>query len=73
MTQPGMRITVDAAMRARDVSRPSPEGVDPEPPPAPAPPAEPAKPRKGERRRLGKRAANSQRTDPRAAGPDHGE
>ncbi|TMQ99903.1 hypothetical protein ETD83_17850 [Actinomadura soli] len=26
MGQPGMRITVDAAMRARDVSRPKPDG-----------------------------------------------
>ncbi|MFI0480621.1 hypothetical protein [Actinomadura sp. 9N215] len=29
MGQPGMRITVDAAMRARDVSRPRPEGEQP--------------------------------------------
>ncbi|MDL4819390.1 hypothetical protein [Actinomadura opuntiae] len=32
MGQPGMRITVDAAMRARDVSRPRPDGA---PDPAP--------------------------------------
>jgi hypothetical protein len=29
MVQPGMRITVDAAMRARDVSRPRPAGGEP--------------------------------------------
>ncbi|WP_242905481.1 hypothetical protein [Actinomadura terrae] len=29
MSQPGMRITVDAAMRARDVSPPRPEGEEP--------------------------------------------
>lgn len=65
MGQPGMRITVDAAMRARDVSRPRPEGEEP---PAAGPgtgpgngngkPAEPAKrtkAAKNERRRLGKR------------------
>ncbi|REE95682.1 hypothetical protein [Thermomonospora umbrina] len=53
MTQPGMRITVDAAMRARDVSRPGDDEPD-----SPAPPPEPPKPRglsKNERRRLGKR------------------
>jgi hypothetical protein len=71
MTQPGMRITVDAAMRARDVSRTHPEGTGPESPPAGAPGtgtpgAEPAKPRKGERRRLGKRAANTQKAESRA-------
>jgi hypothetical protein len=63
MTQPGMRITIDAAMRARDVSRAYPEGTAPEPPPPTASAAEPAKPRKGERRRLGKRAANTQKTE----------
>jgi hypothetical protein len=63
MSQPGMRITIDAAMRARDVSRVHPEGANPEPPPAPATaPAAQAKPRKGERRRLGKRAANTKKT-----------
>jgi hypothetical protein len=31
MGQPGMRITVDAAMRARDVSRPRPHGEEPPP------------------------------------------
>ncbi|SEG55283.1 hypothetical protein SAMN04489712_106219 [Thermomonospora echinospora] len=59
MSQPGMRITVDAAMRARDVSRPRAEGEEP----APDGPAEPPKlPKsrelsKNERRRLGKRGA----------------
>jgi hypothetical protein len=64
MGQPGMRITVTAAMRARDVSRPWPDGAEA---PAPrgepgdrgeAPRAEPAKrsrAAKNERRRLGKR------------------
>ncbi|MEU5881360.1 hypothetical protein [Spirillospora sp. NPDC047279] len=65
MGQPGMRITVDAAMRARDVSRPRAEGEEP-PPPAAAngggEPARPAKPPKGERRRLGKRGAPPKRT-----------
>lgn len=48
----GMRVTVDAAMRARDISRatPRPEATD-------RPPAPPAKPRKGEKRRLAKRRA----------------
>jgi hypothetical protein len=63
MTQPGMRITVDAAMRARDVSRAYPEGTGPEPPPKAAAAAESTKPRKGERRRLGKRAANTQKSE----------
>ncbi|MGP4024274.1 hypothetical protein [Actinomadura sp. 3N407] len=63
MGQPGMRITVDAAMRARDVSRPRPEGE--EAPAAgtgtgpgsgkPAEPAKRTKAAKNERRRLGKR------------------
>ncbi|WUI01675.1 hypothetical protein OHR68_07615 [Spirillospora sp. NBC_00431] len=38
MGQPGMRITVDAAMRARDVSRPRAEGeAAPEPDRGPGP------------------------------------
>lgn len=63
MVQSGMRITVDAAMRARDVSKPSDDAPGTTPPPgSPGPePATPPKPRKGERRRLGKRAA-AQRT-----------
>ena len=65
MSQPGMRITVDAAMRARDVSRTPPDGKASGSPPASAVPAEPAKPRKGERRRLGKRAANTQKAESR--------
>lgn len=66
MVQSGMRITVDAAMRARDVSKPSddpprnPRAAEAEGP-EPATAATPVKPRKGERRRLGKRAA-AQRT-----------
>jgi hypothetical protein len=50
----GMRLTVDAAMRARDVSRARTEDE------APGPPAEapqPVKPRRGEKRRLAKRRA----------------
>ena len=68
MNQPGMRITVDAAMRARDVSRVNPDGTGPKHPPASATPVESAKPRKGERRRLGKRAANTQKAQPHAPG-----
>ncbi|MBW8484171.1 hypothetical protein [Actinomadura parmotrematis] len=63
MSQPGMRITVDAAMRARDVSRPRADGEAAPPPPPPA--GEPArrapsgrgKAAKNERRRAGKRGA----------------
>ncbi|MEO3824632.1 hypothetical protein [Actinomadura sp. B10D3] len=63
MVQPGMRITVDAAMRARDISRPRPDGEAPPADPAAARPrpggsGEPAKrtkAAKNERRRLGKR------------------
>jgi hypothetical protein len=54
MNQPGMRVTLDAAMRARDVSRPRAEGEEPPKPQAPR------KPAKGERRRLGKRQARQQ-------------
>ncbi|MFB4307109.1 hypothetical protein [Actinomadura sp. GTD37] len=61
MVQPGMRITVDAAMRARDVSRPRPDGEEP-PAAAPAPgkaaePAKRTKAAKNERRRQDKRGA----------------
>lgn len=64
MVQPGMRITVDAAMRARDISRPRPGGEAPPAGPAPgarpgpggsAEPAKRTKAAKNERRRLGKR------------------
>jgi hypothetical protein len=52
---------VNAAMRARDVSRPRPDGEEPPPAaPGPAKPAEPAKrtkAAKNERRRQGKRGA----------------
>lgn len=50
----GMRVTVDAAMRARDISRAGPDDETAKPS-APAP--IPAKPRKGEKRRLAKRRA----------------
>ncbi|MFD0687698.1 hypothetical protein [Actinomadura fibrosa] len=59
MVQPGMRITVDAAMRARDVSRPRPDGCEGEATgpgsPKAAEPARRTKAAKNERRRLGKR------------------
>jgi hypothetical protein len=55
----GMRVTVDAAMRARDISRIRPQ--DEAPPPAeeaqPAPQAAPTRGRRGEKRRLAKRRA----------------
>ncbi|MCP2341877.1 hypothetical protein FHU30_007266 [Actinomadura rupiterrae] len=54
MTQPSMRITVDAAMRARDVSRPTPEGAPTPPPPPPDPPRR-TRAAKNERRRQDKR------------------
>ena len=50
----GMRVTMDAAMRARDISRARPDDETARPP-APAP--VPVKPRKGEKRRLAKRRA----------------
>jgi hypothetical protein len=59
----GMRVTVDAAMRARDVSRIRPQDEAPRPPDEPAsePAAKPAPPqkraRRGEKRRLAKRRA----------------
>jgi hypothetical protein len=59
MNQPGMRVTLDAAMRARDVSRPRAEREAPPEPPTPR------KPPKGERRRQGKRQAR-QRGNPAA-------
>ncbi|GAA3229493.1 hypothetical protein GCM10010468_59440 [Actinocorallia longicatena] len=46
--QAGMRITLDVAMRVRDVSRTRSEEAAPRT-------AEPPKPRRGERRRLSKR------------------
>ncbi|GGP94680.1 hypothetical protein BKA00_003726 [Actinomadura coerulea] len=65
MGQPGMRITVDAAMRARDVSRPRGEGGEPPAAgPGPGSGSNPNKPgdtarrtkaAKNERRRLDKR------------------
>ncbi|XRQ12499.1 hypothetical protein ACN3XK_16875 [Actinomadura welshii] len=65
MGQPGMRITVDAAMRARDVSRTRPGGGDAQPAQAagrgapgdgkPADAPRRTKAAKNERRRLGKR------------------
>ncbi|MCW2864840.1 MAG: hypothetical protein JWP48_6548 [Actinoallomurus sp.] len=61
----GMRVTVDAAMRARDVSRIRPRDEAPLPPedaPAPAkadpqPASQPTRLRRAEKRRLAKRRA----------------
>jgi hypothetical protein len=50
----GMRVTVDAAMRARDVSRILPENEPPQPP-KPSPRASSV--RRAEKRRLAKRGA----------------
>ncbi|RFS83169.1 hypothetical protein D0T12_23715 [Actinomadura spongiicola] len=66
-----MRITVDAAMRARDVSRPLPDGEretanDPTPGRSSSEPAKRTKAAKNERRRLGKRGG---RTTPSAIPP----
>ncbi|GAA4086008.1 hypothetical protein [Actinomadura miaoliensis] len=71
MGQPSMRITVDAAMRARDVSRPVPDDEDPPNPPnqasAPGGAADAAdaskrsRASKNERRRLGKRGGGVRR------------
>ncbi|TDC66734.1 hypothetical protein E1200_16280 [Actinomadura sp. GC306] len=67
MGQPGMRITVDAAMRARDVSRPGPDGAEPaagdpdtrrESAKAADPPRR-TRAAKNERRRQGKRGARN--------------
>ncbi|GAA0371737.1 hypothetical protein NE235_33635 [Actinoallomurus spadix] len=49
-----MRVTVDAAMRARDVSR---DRSEDEAPRNAAAPSQPVKPRRGEKRRLAKRRA----------------
>ncbi|MEU5989145.1 hypothetical protein ABZ806_09210 [Spirillospora sp. NPDC047418] len=65
MVQSGMRITVDAAMRARDVARPRPGGGEPPADdPGPGRAAEPARRTKAEknaRRRQGKRGAAARR------------
>jgi hypothetical protein len=60
----GMRVTVDAAMRARDVSRIRPEDETPKPSPSSAQttqqvttPTQPTRVRRAERRRLAKRRA----------------
>jgi hypothetical protein len=59
----GMRVTVDSAMRARDVSRIRPQDEAPRPPDEPrAEPAaqsaeQPKRGRRGEKRRLAKRRA----------------
>jgi hypothetical protein len=50
----GMRVTVDAAMRARDVSRIRSQDETPQPTP---PAVQPARARRAERRRLAKRQA----------------
>jgi hypothetical protein len=57
----GMRVTVDSAMRARDVSRIRPQDEAPPPQeepaeqPAPQPAAQPTRGRRAEKRRLAKR------------------
>jgi hypothetical protein len=57
----GMRVTVDAAMRARDISRIRPQDEAPAPveeaPPAPQAAPPPTRGRRGEKRRLAKRRA----------------
>jgi hypothetical protein len=59
----GMRVTVDSAMRARDVSRIRPQDEAPLPaeePPvesAPQPASQPTRGRRAEKRRLAKRRA----------------
>lgn len=55
----GMRVTVDAAMRTRDVSRIRPQDEVPLPAPVEEEPAprRPAKARRAEHRRLAKRRA----------------
>ncbi len=50
----GMRVTVDAAMRARDVSRTRPQD---EAPPPPKPDPRPSGLRRAEKRRAAKRRA----------------
>ncbi|MGK5550831.1 hypothetical protein ACSNOI_04390 [Actinomadura kijaniata] len=59
MGQPSMRITVDAAMRAREVSRPLPEGEREPAPPGAAEPGRSGRAAKNERRRLGKRGGGA--------------
>jgi hypothetical protein len=57
----GMRVTVDAAMRARDISRIRPQDEAPAPPEAPdtdtRPEPQPTRLRRAEKRRLAKRRA----------------
>ena len=59
----GMRVTVDSAMRARDVSRIRPQDEAPRPPDethaesSSQPPAQQKRSRRGEKRRLAKRRA----------------
>ena len=54
----GMRVTVDAAMRARDVSRIRPEDeAPPQPAVTEAQPPQPTRVRRAEKRRLAKRRA----------------
>lgn len=62
MGQPGMRVTVDAAMRARDVSRPWSEAADPaDRVDGPDDDGRREQRSKGERRRLGKRQTRARR------------
>jgi hypothetical protein len=55
----GMRVTVDSAMRARDVSRirPQDEAPPPQEEPVEQPAAQPTRGRRAEKRRLAKRRA----------------
>lgn len=72
MSQPGMRVTLDAAMRARDVSRADvvetgtgdrADDGDADRGGQPRPQASPKRSAKGERRRLGKRQAAQRRDE----------
>ena len=70
MSQPGMRVTLDAAMRARDVSRADAEAdrtagadTDGKHTDGDQPQASGRRPSKGERRRLGKRQAARRRDE----------
>ncbi|MFC4911337.1 hypothetical protein [Actinomadura gamaensis] len=72
MTQPSMRITVDAAMRARDISRPAPEGAAATPS-VPADPPRRTRAAKNERRRLGKRGPRPAPQNPLTDDPSTGD
>lgn len=55
MGEQGKRVTLEVAMRVRDVSRPRAEDEEPPDPPPPGP----REPSRAERHRLGKRQATS--------------